>query len=111
MSDSFFNKPILNSPYEYPRKHWELIDGQPTEQVIERRRRAEFITPIPKPKKRKGSAKQAEIKFDEADEISTEAQRFRLAETIKSFNDETHDCYRAKPEAIPVQIPEICLKR
>lgn len=30
MSETFFERPILNSPYEYPRRHWELDeDGQP----------------------------------------------------------------------------------
>ena len=59
MSDSFFDHPILNSPYEYPVRHWELDEnGQPTQQIIERRRRAEFITPIPKPKKQKTPATQ-----------------------------------------------------
>jgi hypothetical protein len=24
MSDRFFERPILNSPYAYPSKHWEL---------------------------------------------------------------------------------------
>jgi hypothetical protein len=24
MSDQFFEKPILNSPYDYPRRHWVL---------------------------------------------------------------------------------------
>ena len=52
----FFERPILNSPYEYPLRHWELDEqGQPTQQILERRRRAEFITPIPKPRKRKSS--------------------------------------------------------
>lgn len=46
MTDLFFEQPILNSPYEYPARHWELDDqGQPTQQVIDRRRRADFITP------------------------------------------------------------------
>jgi hypothetical protein len=55
MSALFFEKPILNSPYEYPARHWELdASGQPTQRVVESRRRAEFITPIPKPKKREG---------------------------------------------------------
>ena len=36
MSDEFFNKPILNSPYEYPRRHWELDEnGQPTQKIKE----------------------------------------------------------------------------
>lgn len=59
MSIPFFDHPILNSPYAYPEKHWELDDdGQPTQKIIEARRRAKFITPIPKPKKRMGAAKQ-----------------------------------------------------
>jgi type III restriction enzyme len=48
MSDQFFDRPILNSPYAYPSRHWELDEaGQPTQQIIERRRTAKFITPIP----------------------------------------------------------------
>jgi type III restriction enzyme len=58
MSKLFFEKPILNSPYDYPSQHWELDEtGQPTQKVIAARRRAKFITPISKSKKRK--AKQA----------------------------------------------------
>ena len=65
MSNAFFERPIVNSPYEYPRRHWKLDEsGQPTGEVEERRRRAEFITPIPKPKKRR-SAKQGEFVLDD----------------------------------------------
>ena len=54
MDNQFFERPILNSPYEYPARYWELDEhGQPTQRIIENRRRAEFITPIPKPRKRK----------------------------------------------------------
>jgi len=52
MENLFFEKPILNSPYDYPVEHWELdTEGQPTQRIIQGRRRAEFITPIPKPRK------------------------------------------------------------
>ena len=62
MNNQFFERPILNSPYGYPSRHWELDShGQPTQEIIEKRRRAEFITPIPKPKKRKGSAEQTSL--------------------------------------------------
>lgn len=41
MPASFFDRPILNSPYDYPARHWELDEsGQPTNGVIERRRPA-----------------------------------------------------------------------
>ena len=39
MDNRFFEKPVLNSPYEYPARHWELDDqGQPTQRIIEKRR-------------------------------------------------------------------------
>ena len=39
MSDNFFDRPILNSPYEYPSRHWELDEsGQPTSRILDRRR-------------------------------------------------------------------------
>ena len=52
MSNPFFDAPILNSPYEYPDRHWELDSGGlPTQQIIDRRRGADFETAaIPKPK-------------------------------------------------------------
>jgi len=78
MADDFFTKPILNFPYEYPARHWELDDkGQPTQKLVEQRRRAEFITPIPKPKKRKGAEKQSQLfEFEELDAISSSDQRY-----------------------------------
>jgi len=77
VTNRFFEAPILNSPYEYPGRLWELDEnGQPTQKVIESRRRAEFITPIPKPKKQKGKAKQAEIVFDEGEGLSTQEQQY-----------------------------------
>jgi len=75
MDNRFFEQPILNSPYEYPAKHWELDDqGQPTQQVIESRRSAKFITPIPKPRKRKGKPQQQQLFVDTA--LSTGEQQY-----------------------------------
>src|ERR1700736_1980964 len=76
MSNPFFDRPILNSPYERPARHWELDEnGQPTQLILETRRRAEFITPIPKPKKRKAAA-QAGFVFDEGKGLSTQEQQY-----------------------------------
>lgn len=45
MSEKFFEQPILNSPYEYPKRHWELgPSGQPTQRIIESRRAVQGIT-------------------------------------------------------------------
>ena len=79
MSDpDFFTSPIVNSPYDYPGRHWELDEsGQPTNGLVDRRRLAKFISPIPKPRKRKDEARQATMVFDaEAAEISTESQQY-----------------------------------
>jgi type III restriction enzyme len=51
--------------------------GQPTQQILETRRPAEFITPIPKPKKRKKAPKQEEMVFDEGKGLSTKEAAVR----------------------------------
>ena len=82
MNDDFFAKPILNSPYEYPSRHWELDDqGQPTRRVLETRRVAKFVTPIPKPRKRKGG-EQAHLVYGEGKEISTAERRGRFLQAL-----------------------------
>ena len=98
MTDRFFERPVLNSPYDYPARHWELDErGQPTNRVAERRRQFSFVTPIPRPKKRKGG--QDEIVFDEtARALSADGQRYDLAEIIGSLRRAV-DRWRALPEA------------
>jgi type III restriction enzyme len=76
-NNQFFEKPILNSPYVYPARHWELDeDGQPTQRIVESRRSVRFITPIPKPRKRKGKDEQATLVFDEGAGVSTAQQEY-----------------------------------
>ena len=74
MSDAFFKKPILNSPYEHPSAHWELVNGLPTEKIVAARRKAAFITPIPKPKQRKDSG--ARELFDESLGLGDGSQKY-----------------------------------
>ena len=89
MENPFFERPVLNSPYEYPKRHWELDEtGQPTQNVIERRRPADFITPIPKPKKQKATEKQAEIIFDEGKGLSTDEQQYQHTEIINAVRQQ-----------------------
>ncbi|MCL4290831.1 MAG: DEAD/DEAH box helicase family protein [Thermoleophilia bacterium] len=75
--ETFFERPILNSPYERPSRHWELDEaGQPTHKIVDRRRHADFVTPIPKPKKRKRSAEQQVLIPEDGKGISTQAQQY-----------------------------------
>src|SRR5688500_8423646 len=75
-ANPFFDHPILNPAYDCPSRHWDLDgQGQPTQQTIDVRRRAEFITPIPKPKKRKRAAQQ-DLVFDEGLGLPTREQQY-----------------------------------
>ncbi|MFQ5650249.1 MAG: BPTD_3080 family restriction endonuclease [bacterium] len=86
MNDQFFEHPVLNSPYEYPCRHWELDkQGQPTQQIIDKRRHVAFITPIPKPRKRKRTADQQQIVFDEGEALSTAAQQYDPTPVINAL--------------------------
>ncbi len=98
MEDRFFAQPVLNAPYSYPARHWELDDdGQPTQQIIERRRSAEFITPIPKPRRRRVGSSQQQLVFDEDDGLSTTEQQYaRTAEIVNEIRQHV-DRWRSLP--------------
>lgn len=86
MTIDFFSQPILNSPYEYPGQHWELDeDKMPTNRVNPERRKAEFITPIPKPKKSKTKG-QGTLALDTTG-ISTGEQEYNLSEKINTIRE------------------------
>lgn len=77
MSDPFFEHPILNFPYEKPLRHWELdSQGQPTQRIIESRRVADFITPIPKPRMQRAGSQTQEIVFEDDHALSTTEQHY-----------------------------------
>ncbi len=79
MQNDFFERPILNSPYDFPSRHWELDQrGQPTQRIIESRRPAEFVSPIPPPKKRKAAAEQRSLPIDDSKGISPVINELRF---------------------------------
>jgi type III restriction enzyme len=97
MDNKFFERPILNSPYEYPSRHWELdAQGQPTQKTIESRRPAEFITPIPKPQKRKSAPEQQDLILDEGKGLSDEKQQYAQTSLINDLRHEV-DKWRSIP--------------
>jgi type III restriction enzyme len=97
MADRFFEHPILNSPYAYPSRHWELdLSGQPTQKIGELRRRAEFITPIPKSKKQKGKGTQQDLVFDEGLGLSSQEQRYNPIPIINDLRRHV-DVWRTLP--------------
>src|SRR5947208_1274323 len=103
MTSPFFEHPILNSPYERPLQHWELDEqGQPTQRAIENRRKAEFITPIPKPKKQKGAG-QRNIIFNEGKGLSTEQQQYDPTPIINEVRQRL-EAWRSLPNPADWQV-------
>jgi type III restriction enzyme len=106
--EQFFEKPILNSPYAYPARHWELDgDGMPTNRIVERRRSADFITPIPKPKKRKQSgAQQLDLLYGGGFAEGEDGQRYNPTQFIQGVRQQVDqwrrlpnpDSWRVTPE-------------
>lgn len=95
-TSAFFARPILNSPYADPQRHWELdAAGQPTQKIAETRRGADFVTPIPKPKKQKGAAAQQQSLA--LDEHSTAQQQYAHAGIINGVRAEV-DKWRTLPD-------------
>ena len=104
VSNPFFDHPILNSPYAPPARHWELdAQGQPTQKILEIRRRAEFITPIPRPKKHKNTAKQDEFIFDEGKGLSTKKQQYDPTSIINEVRNQV-DSWRSLPDSNQWQV-------
>ena len=89
MTNAFFEQPILNTPYEYPARHWELDPaGQPTGEIRNERRNASFLSAIPRTKKQG----QSQIVFDEeARELATEGQQYELMELINGLRKRVDD--------------------
>ncbi|MFN9103421.1 MAG: DEAD/DEAH box helicase family protein, partial [Betaproteobacteria bacterium] len=105
---TFFEHPILNSPYAYPGRHWELdADGQPTNKLIESRRRSDLITPVPKAKKRKapnGPTVQVALDLTADDEgLSTAEQKYDPTPIINELRGYV-DTWRALPNASQWQV-------
>ena len=99
MVNRFYEQPILNSPYEYPAKHWELDkQGQPTQRIIETRRGAEFVTPVPRPRRRRRSGQQQELVFDEGKGLSTEEQQYDVTASVNEIRQQV-DQWRNLPNS------------
>ena len=97
MTDLFFEKPILNSPYYYPGRHWELDDaGQPTNRIIEKRRRSELVTPVPKPRRQRQGREQAKLQLDATDGLSSDDQEYNPTPIINEIRNHV-DTWRRLP--------------
>jgi len=89
MTETFYERPILNSPYEEPARHHALDeDGQPTDKPpVLGRRRSELISPVPKPRKRrkKSDIKQAAMDLQSDDGMSSDEQKYNPTPIINEI--------------------------
>ena len=79
--------PVLNSPYAEPEAHWELDkEGLPTGEVVEGRRRSEFLIPIPsRSRRRRGGVDELALKMEEREEENSKVSVLRLE--LKKWRD------------------------
>jgi type III restriction enzyme len=61
MADLIEN-PVINSPFEEPKRHFRFADHGITDEVVPGRRRSTYFIPIAKPKIKNGQ-KQAALDF------------------------------------------------
>ena len=52
MRQIVIENPILNSPFEEPRRHFKFTDEGITDEIVAARRVSQYFIPIPRPKKR-----------------------------------------------------------
>src|SRR4051812_20706643 len=86
MTESFFERPILNSPYKPPSLYHALdMDGQPLDEPpVLGRRRSELITPVPRPRK-KNKAEQGKLALGDAGGLSTVEQEYNPTPIINEI--------------------------
>ena len=67
-------------------RHWELDEaGQPTQVILDRRREAKFVTPVPSPRRRRDSGQQKELVFEDVKGWSARGQQY--AGTAENVNE------------------------
>ena len=93
----FYDRPILNSPYERPGRHWALDkQNRPTGGIEPDRRPSAYVSPIPKPRKR--HERQLRLVTDEtAQAIATDGQQYDLTRFINGVRVEV-DRWRSLSE-------------
>ena len=98
MTGTFYEQPILNSPYKEPALHHALDEeGQPTDNPpVTGRRRSELITPVPKPRKRrsKSDPNQAAMDLQSDDGISSDEQEYNPTPIINEIRSRVADWRR-----------------
>ncbi len=76
MSKVTIDNPVINSPFEEPKRHFKFNARGITEEIVRGRRRSEYFMPFPQPKKQSGAAQTDQIQFELPDRDLREANTF-----------------------------------
>ena len=103
MTSRFFEQPILNSPYSIPSRHHALDqEGQPLEQApVEGHRPSSFITPVPRPRRRRGGTNgdQISMVLGAGDDLSSETQEYNPTPIINRIRSHLQSWRGLKSQA------------
>ena len=98
MTETLYEQPILNSPYREPTLHHALNEtGQPLDEPpVHGRRRSELVTPVPRPRKRRGhvDSGQTAMELHLHDGISSREQEYNPAPIINEIRSRVGDWRR-----------------
>ena len=102
MSEASFSiNPILNSPYEYPSRHWDMdAENQPTEKINEFRRPSSLKSPIAAVRRRNAAATQGDLFAESEDGVEYETN-----ELINSIRVKVDEWRRMPSETAPSEPP------
>ena len=98
MAESFYEKPILNSPYKEPRLHHRLDDaGQPVDgPPVSGRRDSKLLTPVPQPRLRsqQDAQEQVGLAFSYDEGLSSDEQAYNPFPIINEIRSHVSDWRR-----------------
>ncbi len=81
MAQIVIENPILNSPFEEPRRHFKFTEDGITDEIVEGRRISQYFVPIPRPKKK--SPKQLSFETEwTADRVEENKDINRIRERV-----------------------------
>ena len=100
MPVSFYDHPVLNSPYQVPARHHALDeDGLPLDlPPVDGRRRSKLITPVPRAKKKAKKSEQTSFVLPDAQDLSTADQEYNPTPIINEIRNHV-EAWRGIPNS------------
>ena len=81
MTQVTIENPVLNSPFQEPKRHFRFTEDGITDEILEERRISQYFVPIPRAKKK--SAKQLSFETEwTADRVEENKEINRIRERV-----------------------------